>query len=113
MVEPSDHLQAVFEKALDTAKKLHHEYLTIEHILCAMLMEESFANSLQGFGANPEALKIELLEYLQNKCDEITVQDVVVKPKKHKQLNVYLIVHLHKCCLMDVNVLSRLMCFLL
>jgi ATP-dependent Clp protease ATP-binding subunit ClpA len=82
MVEPSDHLQAVFEKALDTAKKLHHEYLTIEHILCAMLMEESFANSLQGFGANPESLKIELLEYLQNKCDEITVQDVVVKPKK-------------------------------
>jgi ATP-dependent Clp protease ATP-binding subunit ClpA len=47
-----------------------------------MLMEESFANSLQGFGANPESLKIELLEYLQNKCDEITVQDVVVKPKK-------------------------------
>ena len=29
MVEPSDHLQAVFEKAIDTAKKMHHEYLTI------------------------------------------------------------------------------------
>ena len=37
MVEPSDNLQAVFEKALETAKKLHHEYLTIEHLLFAML----------------------------------------------------------------------------
>ena len=40
MVEPSDNLQAVFEKAIETAKKLHHEYLTIEHLLFAMLMEE-------------------------------------------------------------------------
>jgi ATP-dependent Clp protease ATP-binding subunit ClpA len=82
MVEPSDHLQAVFERALDTAKKLHHEYLTIEHILSAMLMEESFTSCIQGFGADASALKAELLNYLQNKCGEITVNEVVVKPRK-------------------------------
>jgi len=82
MVEPSDNLQAVFEKALDTAKKLHHEYLTIEHILCAMLMEDSFSNCLQSFGTDAESLKQELVDYLQNKCAEITVEDVVIKPKK-------------------------------
>ena len=42
MVEPSDNLQAVFEKAIDTAKKLHHEYLTIEHVLHAMLINKNF-----------------------------------------------------------------------
>jgi ATP-dependent Clp protease ATP-binding subunit ClpA len=82
MVEPSDNLQAVFERAIDTAKKLHHEYLTIEHLLCAMLMEETFIACLEEFGAKPENLKNQLLEYLQNKCGEITVPDVVIKPKK-------------------------------
>jgi ATP-dependent Clp protease ATP-binding subunit ClpA len=82
MVEPSDNLQAVFERAIDTAKKLHHEYLTIEHLLCAMLMEDSFVACLQEFGANPENLKNQLLDYLQNKCGEITVADVVIKPRK-------------------------------
>ena len=82
MVEPSDNLQAVFEKAIETAKKLHHEYLTIEHLLAAMLMEDNFRDSLKGFGADAEALKIQLIDYLQNKCAEITVADVVVKPKK-------------------------------
>jgi ATP-dependent Clp protease ATP-binding subunit ClpA len=82
MVEPSDNLQAVFERAIDTAKKLHHEYLTIEHLLCAMLMEDSFVSCLQEFGTKPENLKNQLLDYLQNRCGEITVTDVVIKPKK-------------------------------
>jgi ATP-dependent Clp protease ATP-binding subunit ClpA len=82
MVEPSDNLQAVFEKALDTAKKLHHEYLTIEHLLFSMLLDDSFINCIKGFGADPDELKQKLADYLQHKCGEITVEDVVVKPKK-------------------------------
>jgi len=82
MVEPSDNLQAVFEKAIDTAKKLHHEYLTIEHLLFAMLIEDSFSNIITGFGKDAGSLKQDLTDYLQNKCGEITVPDVVVKPKK-------------------------------
>ena len=82
MVEPSDNLQLVFEKAIDTAKKLHHEYLTIEHLLYAMLSEESFTNTVQGYGANVNTLIKGLSDYLETKCAEITVADVVVKPKK-------------------------------
>jgi ATP-dependent Clp protease ATP-binding subunit ClpA len=82
MVEPSDNLQAVFERAIETAKKFHHEYLTIEHLLFAMLLEDGFNNCLQGYGSNVDSLKNSLSDYLQNKCAEITIQDVVVKPKK-------------------------------
>jgi ATP-dependent Clp protease ATP-binding subunit ClpA len=82
MVEPSDNLQAVFEKAIDTAKKLHHEYLTIEHLLFAMLMEDTFSKCLQGYGADADSLKKNLADYLQHKCAEITIADVVVKPRK-------------------------------
>lgn len=82
MVEPSDNLQAVFEKAIDTAKKLHHEYLTIEHLLFAMLSEDTFSNTVQGYGADIDAFRKNLMAYLQTKCQEITTADVVVKPKK-------------------------------
>ena len=82
MVEPSDNLQAVFEKAIETAKKLHHEYLTIEHLLFAMLMEETFSKTVQGYGADIDDLKKNLANYLQTKCQEITIEDVVVKPRK-------------------------------
>jgi ATP-dependent Clp protease ATP-binding subunit ClpA len=82
MVEPSDSLQAVFERAIDTAKKLHHEYLTIEHLLFAMLSDDTFSNSIRGYGAKVEDLNKNLSDYLQNKCGEITTKDVVVKPRK-------------------------------
>jgi ATP-dependent Clp protease ATP-binding subunit ClpA len=82
MVEPSDNLQAVFEKAIDTAKNLNHEYLTIEHLLFAMLCEESFANAIQGYGSDPEYIKKNLEHYLKNKCDEITAAGPIAKPKK-------------------------------
>ena len=86
MVEPSDNLQAVFESAIETAKKLHHEYLTIEHLLFAMLGEDSMAAAIRGYGSNPSDLRQNLADYLQNKCAEITVPDVVVKPKKTKAI---------------------------
>ena len=82
MVEPSDNLQAVFEKAIDTAKQLNHEYLTIEHLLFAMLCEDSFANAIQGYGSDPEYIKKNLEHYLKNKCDEIVSPTTVIKPKK-------------------------------
>jgi len=82
MVEPSDSLQAVFEKAIETARQLRHEYLTIEHLLFAMLCEDSFSKCLQGYGSDPVYIKTNLEHYLKNKCAEITVEDVVVKPKK-------------------------------
>jgi len=82
MVEPSDNLQAVFETAIETAKKMHHEYLTIEHLLFAMLTEDGFTNCLQGFGTDAGTLKSNLESYLQTKCAEITVNEVVIKPKK-------------------------------
>jgi len=82
MVEPSDSLQAVFEKAISTAKQMHHEYLTIEHLLFATLLDESFVNCVQGYGADANKLKDNVLTFLKEKCDEITTQEVVVKPKK-------------------------------
>jgi ATP-dependent Clp protease ATP-binding subunit ClpA len=82
MVEPSNDLQAVFEKAIDVAKKLNHEYLTLEHLLFAMLCEDSFTNTVQGYGSDPEFIKKNLEHYLKNKCDDIISTVADVKPRK-------------------------------
>jgi ATP-dependent Clp protease ATP-binding subunit ClpA len=82
MVEPSNDLQLIFEKSIDVAQKLNHEYLTIEHLLFSMLCNESFVNCLTGFGADPEYLKKNLEHYLKTKTQEITSPDPNVKPRK-------------------------------
>ena len=82
MVEPSDDLQMVFEKAITVAKQLQHEYLTIEHLLFAMLCEESFSNCITGYGADPDYIKTNLEQYLKNKCDEIIGEKTDTKPRK-------------------------------
>ena len=82
MVEPSEELQLVFDKALKDAKKLQHEYVTIEHLLFAMLCSDNFERVLKGFGADVEFIKTNLEHYLKNNLNEITVQETSYKPKK-------------------------------
>lgn len=81
MVEPSENLKLVFEKAIDVAKKLNHEYLTIEHLLFSMFCEESFFNCVQGYGADPEYIKKNLEHYLKTKLTSIETTESL-KPKK-------------------------------
>ena len=86
MVEPSNDLQLVFEKAIDIAKKLQHEYLTIEHLLFSMLCDESFSNCVHGYGADPDYIKKNLEHYLKNKLNDIVTTEENVKPKKTKNI---------------------------
>jgi len=83
MVEPSKELQVVFDKAIKDAKKLHHEYVTLEHLLFAMLCSDKFLNILDGFGTDVNLLKNNLLDYLKTKLDDIKVAEgTKYKPKK-------------------------------
>jgi ATP-dependent Clp protease ATP-binding subunit ClpA len=84
MVEPSDQLQVVFEKAVEDCKKLSHEYVTLEHLVYAMLCEEKFFELLTNFGADTTYIKTNLEHYLKNNLDEIKIENAPkgFKPKK-------------------------------
>ena len=86
MVEPSKQLQLVFDKAVDVSRKLNHEYVTLEHLLFAMLLEESFAKIMEGFGADHELIRKNLEHYLKSNLGDITIPkekiDKKFKPKK-------------------------------
>jgi ATP-dependent Clp protease ATP-binding subunit ClpA len=82
MVEPSEELQLVFDKAVKDAKALKHEYVTLEHLLFAMLCSENFYNLVKGASADVEYIKTNLEYYLKNNLDEIKTEAEKYKPKK-------------------------------
>ena len=82
MVEPSKELQAVFDKAVTDAKKLQHEYITLEHLLFAMLCEETFGTLITGYGADTDLMRKELQNYLKTNLNDIKIEEKKYKPKK-------------------------------
>ena len=82
MVEPSTELQAVFEKAMKDAIKLKHEYVTLEHLLYAMLCEDTFSTLVNGYGADVDHMKKELESFLKTKLQDIITHEKAYKPKK-------------------------------
>jgi ATP-dependent Clp protease ATP-binding subunit ClpA len=82
VVEPSSDLQLVFEKAVNDAKKLKHEYVTLEHLLYAMLCEENFEKTLTGYGSDVDLMKKNLEHYLKTKMDDVKTTLEKYKPKK-------------------------------
>jgi ATP-dependent Clp protease ATP-binding subunit ClpA len=82
MVEPSKELQLVFDKAINDAKKLMHEYVTLEHLLHAIFCEEKFCNIIGMFGADIDYIKSNLEHHLKTNMSEIITENDKVKPKK-------------------------------
>ena len=82
MVEPSKELQLGFDKAINDAKKLMHEYVTLEHLLYAIFCEEKFCSILGLFGADVEYIKSNLEHHLKTNMSEIITENDKVKPKK-------------------------------
>jgi len=82
MVEPTEELQLVFEKSIKDARRLQHEYVTIEHLLFAMLCEEGFATLVTGFGIDPTYIKSNLENHLKTKCEDLIINETKFKPKK-------------------------------
>ena len=83
MVEPSENLQLVFDKSINIALTLKHEYVTLEHLTYAMLCEENFCKILESYGANHQYIKENLDVYLKENLKDITIDtENKYKPKK-------------------------------
>ena len=82
MVEPSSDFEEVLTNAAEAAKKLNHEYITLEHVLFAMLTNKSFVDCINNYGANVSELRKLVSDHLTNKCADITVSEPVTHPRK-------------------------------
>ena len=82
MLEPSKKLQAVFEKAIDIAQRLEHEYITIEHLTFSIILDEDTYNGLAQAGFASEYIKVNLDHFLKTKLDDIRSGSSTHKPKR-------------------------------
>jgi ATP-dependent Clp protease ATP-binding subunit ClpA len=84
MIEPSQGLQNIFESSVNTAKELHHEYITIEHIVYGILCDNDSYALLESFGADAKFIKANLEHYLKNNLNDIKIEKPAAgfKPKK-------------------------------
>jgi len=83
MIEPSSQLQAIFEFSVETAKKLRHEYITIEHIVYGILCEQESFDMIKTFGADADFIKTNLEHFLKNNLNDIvSAGQGAVKPRK-------------------------------
>ena len=84
MVEPSEDLKLVFEKAIKDARNLNHEYVTVEHLLFSILCSETLVNLLKGYGADVDYVKTNLEHHLKTGCDDIKTEYTNAKQKPKK-----------------------------
>ena len=84
MIEPSQSLQNIFESSVNTAKELHHEYITIEHVVYGILCDNDSYALLESFGADAKFIKANLEHYLKNNLNDIKLSNPKAdfKPKK-------------------------------
>lgn len=87
MLEASDSLENIFEQAVKEAESRKHEYVTIEHLLLALVKDKDVGQVLIDFKVNVAALIKEIENYLDLKCGDITSKSAnPVQPRKTASL---------------------------
>nr|WP_255651444.1 MULTISPECIES: ATP-dependent Clp protease ATP-binding subunit ClpA [unclassified Corallococcus] len=74
-------MQASFRTALDEARKMRHEYLTLEHLLLALTRESRTREVLKGCGANVKRLQENLTSFLEETVERLP-DDVDAEPQQ-------------------------------
>ncbi len=67
----SPELQATLQRAVDDVRERRHEYLTLEHLLLAILDDPSGADIVRKCGGDVERLRGELDRFLAEEVDEL------------------------------------------
>ncbi len=65
----SQPLNEIFQKSISFAKKMRHEYLTIEHVFFLLLDSEEGANIIYKCGGDAEKMQEKLLTYIETNID--------------------------------------------
>ena len=71
MLEANEGLENIFENAVKEAEKRRHEYVTVEHLLLALIKNPDVGTILHDFKTNVAALIKDVEDYLDNKCTDI------------------------------------------
>jgi ATP-dependent Clp protease ATP-binding subunit ClpA len=74
MLEANEGLENIFENAVKEAEKRRHEYVTIEHVLLALIKDKDIGTTLHDFKINVGGLIKDVEDYLDTKCNDIVAK---------------------------------------
>jgi ATP-dependent Clp protease ATP-binding subunit ClpA len=87
MLEANESLENIFENAVKEAEKRRHEYVTIEHLLLALIKDQEVGTVLHDFKVNVGAMIKDVEMYLDTKCSDIIAKGTnPVQPRKTASL---------------------------
>jgi ATP-dependent Clp protease ATP-binding subunit ClpA len=82
MLEPNSDLEKIFERAVSIASKNQHEYITLEHFLYSIVIDETFNAILKDYGAEVDQLKKNLEKFIKDDLTDIKTDKDDFRPKK-------------------------------
>lgn len=71
----SDELKSTINAAIEDTQDRRHEYLTLEHLLLALLSDASASQVFEGCGGNLDDIRKELEEFLDESMDRVPDDD--------------------------------------
>ena len=87
MLEANEGLEGIFENAVKEAEKRKHEYVTIEHVLIALVKNKDIGTVLHDYKINVSGLIRDIEDYLDTKCNDIKVKSKEpITPRKTASL---------------------------
>ena len=69
-------LERRLAEAVDDAKQMRHEFVTLEHVLLALCESPLSVEILQGCGANVQKLKKDLRALIKKHCPQISAEQI-------------------------------------
>jgi ATP-dependent Clp protease ATP-binding subunit ClpA len=67
----ADNLRVAISRAMEDAQERRHEFLTLEHVLLALLHDPASAKVLKAVGADVRRLEKELVKYLESEVEKL------------------------------------------
>ena len=102
----SNNLNDIFQKSILFAKKLRHEYLTIEHVFYLLLSSDEGSNIIRTCGGDVEKMKETLGEYIKTNMDTLP-ENIEIDPYESVALSRLIdnmIKHIQSAQLQSANV---------
>ncbi len=84
-MQSSPEIENIVARSIESAKKYQHEYVTIEHLLLALVTHAPFKKCLNGFNVDTEMMIQEIEQYL-NSLQSIVSTDPNMQPKRTNAL---------------------------
>ena len=79
-------IESILEQASKLAVSKNHEYVTLEHLMLALVKHKRFWRCLEQFGVSPEAIEQDITVYLDSQAVLVSAKGKVKEPRKTNAL---------------------------